>query len=138
VVYRECKAPIGITKLTEDFKCTVRLWLKIAEFDILFKPKSGTVVSAADAFRRQLPFSTNIYRYYQKKWDVTVKYEKYQKRNKWGLKRSRTWQVMLQEVWSAVRACLIYIRHNIITTKMGKKMTLIKTTAPKQTWGVNN
>jgi RNase H-like domain found in reverse transcriptase/Integrase zinc binding domain len=131
VVYTDHKALIGKTKLTEDSKRIVRLWLKLAEFDVTIRHKAGTEMAAADALSRHVAFaaltdihSTDIMECHvelgHRSWKVTYEV----------LKRSRSWQGMRQEVWRVVRACPTCIRFNILTTIIGNKITPIETTAP--------
>jgi hypothetical protein len=103
VVFTDLKALVGKTKLTEDSKCTVRFWLKLAEFDVTIKHKAGIEMAAADALSRHVAcaaltdvHSTEIIECHvesgHRSWKATYEV----------LKRSRPWQGMQQEIWRVV------------------------------------
>jgi RNase H-like domain found in reverse transcriptase len=51
-VFTDHKAPIGRTKLSEESKRMVRLWLKLLKFDMTVKHLAGVEMAAADALGR--------------------------------------------------------------------------------------
>jgi RNase H-like domain found in reverse transcriptase len=51
-VFTDHKALIGRTKLSEQSKRIVRLWLKLSEFDMTVRHLAGVEMAAADALSR--------------------------------------------------------------------------------------
>jgi RNase H-like domain found in reverse transcriptase len=107
LVYKDHKAPIGKTKLTEDSKRTVRLWLKLAEFNIAIKHRAGAEMAATDALSRHVACAaiTDVHT-----TEIMECHDEFEHRS-WKatnevLKLSRSWKGMQQEIWGVVRVAV--------------------------------
>jgi Integrase zinc binding domain len=127
------------TKLTEDSKHTVRSWLELAAFDVTIKDKAGIEMAAADALSRHVACTplTDIHSTEKMECHVELGHRSWKATYR-VLKRSRSLQGIWQEICRIVRACPTCIRYNIVTTRIGSKITPIETTAPKQMLCIDN
>jgi Integrase zinc binding domain len=138
-VFTDHKALIGKTKLTEDSRRTVCLWLYLAEFNVTIKHKAGIKMAAVDALIRNVACVALTDIHSTEILECHVEFgHRSRKATYVVLKRSRSWQGTQHEIWRVVRACPTCIRYNIVTTRIGSKITPIKTTAHKQMLCIDN
>jgi RNase H-like domain found in reverse transcriptase len=138
-VYTDHKALIEKTTPTEDSKRTVRLWLKVAEFDRAINHKGGAEMAAPDAVSRHVARAamTDVHSTEIMECLVELGHRSW-KQTYEGFNPSRSLQGMWEEIWRVVRACSTCIRYNMVTTKIGNRIALIETTAPKQMLHTDN
>jgi RNase H-like domain found in reverse transcriptase/Reverse transcriptase (RNA-dependent DNA polymerase)/Integrase zinc binding domain/Integrase core domain len=138
-VFTDHKALIGRTKLSEEFKRVVRLWLKLAEFEMTLEHLAGVEMIAADALSRYVAGAATTVDHSDKIKEIHIQTgHRCWKATYELLKRTDSWPNMRQDVWRIVRTCPVCIRYNIETTKIGNKLSPIKTLRPKEMLCLDN
>jgi RNase H-like domain found in reverse transcriptase/Integrase zinc binding domain len=132
-VFTDHKALIGRTRLTEESKRLVRMWMKLQKFNVHIEHKAGADMTSAEALSQFVARAAPVE---DRKILIRQRHEELghrsQKTTYESLKTTGPWLGMRKLIWETIIKFPICNKYNILTKCVGSKICPIETSRPNE------